>query len=297
VGYLLLALATASYAGGIVAQTVAAKRCELRAGLDVGLLARLARDRVYLLGFGLQCVGFTLAFFARADMPLYLVQAGISSAVGLAALIGATLLGWRVRPLEIGVLIVMACGLMLLIGAAQPGPARDLPNAVALGLSAALVLVLVLAALARLVRGPRGAVVLGVLAGMEFAILAIVSRPLAAKPIAVMILEPTAWVVALAALAGQWLLAAALQRGTTTATAASMDSTTTLVTSGFGLLVLGDLIAPGRSAWLLSGLVFVVAGVVAMAFVTDRRPESSEATPAACRKDSAHLRTLAQENR
>jgi hypothetical protein len=110
-------------------------------------------------------------------------------------------------------------------------------------------------------------------------VLAIASRPLAAGPLIELPFEPTAWLMVAAALAGQALLAAALQRGTTTATVASMDSMTTLLASGFGLLVLGDLVAPGRGLWLVSGLLLVVAGVLAMAVVSGQKSRAPEATP------------------
>ena len=291
-GYLVLVLATVSYAVGILAQTVAAKRSEQRGGLDLGLLPRLARDRVYLVGFGAQCVGFVLAFLARADLPLYLVQAGTSSATALAALIGALVLGWRIRTAEIGVLVVMAAGLVLLVGAAEPGPARDLSVVSTVGLVVLLVLALVLAVPAGLVRGPRGAVPLGLLAGVEYAVVAIASRPLAVKPLGELPFEPTMWLTLLAAVAGQGLFAAALQRGTTTATAASMDSMTVLLASGFGLLVLGDLVAPGRTGWLLAGLVLVVAGVVAMASVSGRGVPAVRPDPV---EPSAPVRLAVQE--
>ena len=81
-------------------------------GHGLGLLARLATDRLYLLGFAGQVGGFLFAFLARADLPLYLVQAGSSCAVGLATVVGVLVLGWRVRPVEIAVLVVMAFGLL-----------------------------------------------------------------------------------------------------------------------------------------------------------------------------------------
>ena len=74
-GYLVLALATVTYAVGIVAQTVAAKRNEQRGGLDLGLVARLARDRVYLLGFGV-AVRRVRAGVPRPRGPAALPRAG-----------------------------------------------------------------------------------------------------------------------------------------------------------------------------------------------------------------------------
>jgi drug/metabolite transporter (DMT)-like permease len=275
VGYVVLALSAFSYAVGIVAQTVAARRAERRNGVDVGLLARLATDRVYLLGFAAQCVGFVLAFLARADLPLYLVQAGAMSAVGIAAVLGAVLLGWRIRTGEIGALVVIACGLVLLVGAAKPGPAQQMSLGTGLVLAALLIVVLGLAVPASRLAGPRAALVFGLLAGLAFAVLAIVSRPLAAGPLAELPLRPETWLMVAAAVVGQALLAAALQRGSTTAAMASMDSTSVLLSSVVGLVVLGDQVAVGRGSWVGAGLALVVIGVIVMAVVQPHKPVST----------------------
>jgi drug/metabolite transporter (DMT)-like permease len=271
-GYVVLTLSAISYAVGIVAQTVAARRAERRNGVDVGLLARLATDRVYLLGFGAQCVGFVLAFLARAELPLYLVQAGAMSAVGIAAVLGAVLLGWSIRPGEIAALAVIAGGLVLLVGAAKPGPAEQMSLGTGLVLTALLIVVLGVAVPASRLTGPRSALVFGLLAGLAFAVLAIVSRPLAAGPLVELPLRPPAWLMVAAAFVGQALLAAALQRGSTTAAMASMDSTSVLLSSVVGLVVLGDQVAAGRGSWVGAGLALVVFGVIVMAVVQPHEP-------------------------
>jgi drug/metabolite transporter (DMT)-like permease len=267
VGYLLVVLSAFSYAGGIVAQTIAARRTAGENRLDVGLVARLAGDRLYLLGFSAQVLGFVLAFLARADLPLYLVQAGTTSAVGLAAVVGAVLFGWRIGRAESAALVVLAVGLVLLVGAARPSVSEALPLWAGLILLGVLVAVAALAAVAARVPGPRGAVALGVLAGCAFAVLAIASRPLAAGPLLELPTKPLAWLMVAAAVVGQFLLASALQRGSPTATMASMDATGVLLASAAGLLVLGDQVVPGRGPLVGIGLGLVVAGVVAMAFV------------------------------
>jgi drug/metabolite transporter (DMT)-like permease len=272
VGYVVLALSALSYAVGIVAQTVAARRAEHRAGVDVGLLVRLATDRVYLIGFAAQCLGFALAFLARADLPLYLVQAGAMSAVGIAALLGGLLLKWTIRPSEVAALAVIATGLVLLVGAAEPGPAMELSMIAGLGLTGLLVATAAVAVPASRVGGARGGLALGLLAGLAFAVLAIASRPLADGPLLELPLRPLTWLMVASAFVGQALLAAALQRGSTTAAMASMDSTNVLLASAAGLLLLGDRVAVGRTGWLVAGLAMVVVGVVAMAATARHEP-------------------------
>lgn len=279
-GYLLLVLCAFAYGVGIVAQSAAARRSATARGLDAGLLVRLVRDRVYLAGLGAQVLGFVLAFYARASLPLYLVQAGATSAVAVSAVLGALLLRWRVRPLDIGVIIAMGCGLALLVGAAEPATSDALPPAVGVGLLALLGLVGGLAVLvARRGAGDRRTVALGLLSGTAFAVLAIAGRPIAALPFWSLPLQWTAWLMVLAALVGQVLQVSALQNGSSTAAMAPSYAMSTVLASIVGLLVLGDGIAPGRAPWVLTGLLVVVAGVVALSLGGSAHPEVGARSP------------------
>ncbi|MFD5831644.1 hypothetical protein [Lentzea sp. NPDC060358] len=256
-GHLALAVSTVLYGLGIVAQTVAARRAEDRPGTGVGLLARLAADRVYLLGFTGQAGGFAFAFLAREELPLYLVQAGSSCAVGLATVIGVLLLGWRIRRVEVAVLAVMACGLLLLTGAAAPSAAKELPLVPALVVLGAVALAVL--PLARTVKAATP-----VLAGIAFAVVAVAARTVAGKPLPDLVLHPLTWVMLFAAFAGQACLATALQRGSATSAVASMDATTVVIGSVAGLALMGDRIAPGREWWVGLGVLLVVSGVLAL---------------------------------
>ncbi|WP_191303518.1 hypothetical protein [Lentzea cavernae] len=263
-GHLALAVSTVLYGLGIVAQTVAARRADARPGSGVGLLARLASDRLYLLGFSGQVGGFLFAFLAREDLPLYLVQAGSSSAVGLATVIGVLLLGWRIRRVEIAVLVVMACGLLLLTGAAAPSTARELPLVPAL-----VVLGLLTLAVLPLARTLKAAT--PVLAGIAFAVVAVAARNVAGKPLLDLVLHPLTWVMVIAAFVGQACLATALQRVSATSAVASMDATTVVISSVAGLALMGDQIAAEREWWVVLGILLVVSGVLVLGSAT-RRP-------------------------
>ncbi|SDD75795.1 DMT family protein [Actinokineospora iranica] len=258
-GYIELVASTLMYGLGVVAQSVAARRSTTRSGADLGLLVRLASDRLYLLGFAGQVAGFVLAFFARASLPLYLVQAGSSAAVGVAAVFGALVLGWRVRPAEVAVLVMMALGLILLVGASTPSVADDVSGRLGLALLAVLVvgaLLIVPASRA------RSSVPLAVLAGVQFSVVAITSRSLADGSLADLPLDPLAWLLVLSAVAGQASLIFALQRGPATSSVASMDATSVVLASVTGLAVLGDQVAAGRQWWVMLGLALVVLGVL-----------------------------------
>ncbi|NUT52844.1 MAG: hypothetical protein HOV94_36995 [Saccharothrix sp.] len=273
-GYLELAASAVLYASGIVAQSTASRRADAAAG-GLGLLARLVRDRLYLLGFAGQVGGFALAFLARAELPLYLVQAGSSCAVGLATLFGLAVLGWRVRAVEVAVLVVMAAGLVLLVAAAIPSQAHDVPQ----GLGAVL-FGLPVVALLLVQRRVLGAVPLATAAGVSFAVVAMTSRTLADEPAHTLPLYPLAWLMVVAALVGQTYLALALRRGSATSTAATMDATTVVLTSIIGIAALGDRIAPGREWWVALGVGLVVAGVLLLGYA-DRFAPAAEKVVAA----------------
>lgn len=258
-GYLELVASVALYSLGIVAQTVAAQRAEKRPGTGLGLLARLAGDRLYLVGFAGQVGGFALAFLARASLPLYLVQAGSSCAVGLATVFGVLVLGWRIRPLEVAVLISMAVGLVLLASASMPSAAKDVPSGAGL-----VLLGLPLLAVLYVVRAHRSTAAVPVLAGIAFAVVAITSRSLADEPLPELPLYPLTWLMILAALIGQACLAVSLQQGSAASAVASMDATTVVLTSVVGIAFLGDQIAPGREWSVALGIALVVAGVLVL---------------------------------
>lgn len=265
VGYVALIGSAVVYAVGIVAQSVAARRAVRKATVDPGLLVRLAGDPIYLLGFGAQVLGFVLVYIARGTLPLYLVQAGASSSVALAVLIGCVLLGWRASRAEVAVLAVIAAGLVLLSLASVPSVSTGISVQSGVVLAAVLALTAVAAVPAwRL----SNAVLLGVLAGVAFTVLAVASRPLAAGPLTDLPRHPLAWLMVASAVVGQTLLAAALQRGSTASTVASMDATTVVLASVAGLTILGDQVSDGRGWFVVAGLTLVVAGIVIMASVS-----------------------------
>ncbi|WP_410571273.1 hypothetical protein [Amycolatopsis sp. cmx-4-61] len=259
VDYAVLVASAVLYAVGIVAQSVAARRAGNRPGAGLGLLARLAADRLYLLGFAGQAGGFALAFFARASLPLYLVQAASSSAIGLATAFGVVVLGWRIRTAEVMTLVLLASGLVVLAGSSSASVATDLPIA-GVAVLAAVVLGIGLA----MVPAGRAATFLpaAVLSGVAFAVVAVASRTLAHLDLGALPGNPLTWLMLAAAVLGQASMAAALQRGPAAAVVATADATTIVLSSVTGIAVLGDHVVAGHGPWVAAGLAVVVCGVL-----------------------------------
>ncbi|WP_372666012.1 hypothetical protein [Amycolatopsis kentuckyensis] len=257
--YAVLAASAVLYAVGIVAQSVAARRAGDRRGAGLGLLARLAADPVYLLGFAGQAGGFALAFAARASLPLYLVQTASSSAIGLATVFGVVVLGWEIGAGEALTLVLLAAGLVVLAGSSSASAAADLPAA---GVAALAVVVLGIG-LAMVFAGRADTFLpAAVLSGVAFAVVAVASRALAHLDLAALPGKPLTWLMLVAAVLGQASMAVALQRGRAPAVVATADATTIVLASVSGLTVLGDRVADGHGPWIAAGLAVVVTGVL-----------------------------------
>jgi hypothetical protein len=278
-GWYFLAAMIVAYGVANLLQSVAAARTTVHHTFDPGLLLRLAGHRTYLLGLGCQAVGFVLAFVARRDLPLFLVQASVAAGLGVTAILGVLLLGWRLPTAEVVLLLVLFVGVAALVLSAQPAPAKQI------GPIGLVVLVLALGAIAvsgffavRL-HGAPGSVALGALAGMAFSAAAVAGRPLAsASSLGDLVRDPLLYVLIAHSLVGQLLLGLAMQRGSTTAAVASMDAAGAVPAAVVGLLLLNDKIVPGRE-WL-AGLGFLITLTAVIGLTRYAEPQHHHAVVA-----------------
>src|SRR5262245_58711290 len=82
-GWLFLAAMIFAYGVANLLQSVAAARTHVQQAFSPTLLVRLCRQRVYLLGLLCQAGGFVLAFLARSNLPLFLVQSAVAAGLGV----------------------------------------------------------------------------------------------------------------------------------------------------------------------------------------------------------------------
>jgi drug/metabolite transporter (DMT)-like permease len=246
-------------------QSVAAARTTVHHTFDPGLLLRLASHRTYLVGLLCQVTGFVLAFLARRDLPLFLVQASVAAGLGVTALLGVLVLKWRLPAAEIALLGLLFGGITALVLAAQPAPSRQLGTAGLIGLAGALGLIAVLGFFAARLHGAPGSVALGSLAGMAFSAAAVAARPLAsADTVEAFVRDPLLYLLVAHSVVGQLLLGLAMQRGSTTAAVAAMDAAGAVPAAIIGLLLLNDRIWPGRE-WLAGvGFLATLVSVVGL---------------------------------
>lgn len=255
----------AAYGVANLLQSVAAARTDLHQAFSPALLLRLGRHKAYLVGLVCQFLGFLLAFLARRELPLFLVQSAVAAGLGVTVVLGVLLLKWRLPAAELLLLGLLVGGVAALVLAARPAPSRQLGVTGVLGLAAVLVLIALAGVFAARLHGAPGSVALGSLAGLAFGAAAVASRPLAAVPtVERFVTNPLLYLLLAHSLVGQLLLGLAMQRGSTTAAVAAMDAAAAVPAAIVGLVLLGDEIQPGRQ-WLAAigflGTLFAVIGL------------------------------------
>ncbi|MEP7370357.1 MAG: hypothetical protein ABI662_11925 [Dermatophilaceae bacterium] len=257
--------AALAYGSASVLQAIGARRAESSQGLDPRLMVRLIRSAPYVLGVSLDLAAFVATLVALRTLPLFFVQAAVASSVGVTAVIAAAI-GVSLGRRDIISLTVLGAGLMLLALSAQPEPGTPL----ALGqrwLLLAMVIFLggVGAVVAR--RTARwSALVLAVLAGLAFTVVAVAARSLTVpSPIWHGLFDPAFWAIPAAGGLGLLLFTTALQRGSVTRITALMFAVETVVPAWIGLSLLGDTTRPGYAVIAVLGFVLTIAGTVVLA--------------------------------
>jgi drug/metabolite transporter (DMT)-like permease len=251
-------------------QSMAAAKTTAHETLDPALLVNLAKHRVYLFGLLFQVMGFVLAFLARKDLPLFLVQASVAAGLGVTAVLGVLVLKWRLPMIERGLLAGLCAGIGALVLSAKPNPSNAVGKIGVILLAASLFAIAFVGVFAAKLQGAPGSVALGALAGLTFGAAAVASRPLASAPsVQAFLTSPLLYLVLAHSLVGQLLLGLAMQRGSTTAAVASMDAAAAVPAAIIGLLFLGDEIVPGLE-WLAAlGFVVTIGSVIGLTFFAE----------------------------
>lgn len=256
-----VALAVAALAGAVV--------CYGASSLLLAEGSRRVRGPVYLIGLTAQAAAFLLAFLARADLPLLVVQASVSASVAVTALAGQLLGRWRLGTADLAALTGVVAGIAMAGAAALPTRAELAgPGAMAVAL---LVAVCCLAALAI----PVPPTATGAFAGLAYGSSALAARALAGDPLAVLgtpggLLAGLVLVSGVAI--GQVLLTVAFRRGAgtqdharVTGPVSAMYVAATVWPAAAGLAWLGDRVRPGAGPLAALGVVLALTGTTVLA--------------------------------
>jgi drug/metabolite transporter (DMT)-like permease len=253
----------------------------LNGGVDPGLVVRMLHQWRFIASLGIDLIGFLAQLVALRRLPLFAVQAMIAANLAVTAVFAAwlmhILLTWREWLAVAGV--VTGVGLLGSSagseGAVQPGPAFQM----ALIVTVAGIALAGLAA-ARL-PNPARTPVLGAVAGLGYAVLAVAARILPGFSPQQLIRSPASYALAAAGIVSFMLYTAALEGGSVTVATAAVVLAETTPPAIVGVIFLGDTTRRGLTAIAALGFGLAVICAVALArfgeATEDQQAESASA--------------------
>lgn len=250
------------FGAAAVLQALATSRAQDVGVLDPRLLIRLAQQPVFLTALALNGLGFVLHITALQSLPLFLVQAVIAGSVAVTALLSVRVFGVRLARGQWAAVGLVVLGLVLLAPTATEGAAVPVGARVSLLLLAVVVVVTATAVAVRRVPGAAGTVLLGLLAGTGFGVVAVCARLLPALDRG-LLTSPLPYVLVLAGGTAYLVYSAAMQRGSVTTATAAMVITQTVVPAAAGLF-LGDSVRAGLVPVALLGFTLALAGALGL---------------------------------
>lgn len=261
------------YGVGSVLQAVAARQTTTAEGLDPRLLLRLLKSWRYLLGVGLDGLGFVLSIAAVRTLPLFVVQSIIASFLAITAVLGAIVLHMPLSRMDWVGLGVVVSGLVLVGASAAEDHTVHASNAEQWGvLIFAAALGLLAIPLARL-PGAAGAATLGAVAGLAFGATSVAARMAPESfgltnlsgELGEILTQPTTYALVVAGAVALLTYSTALQRGTVTQATAPLVVGETVAPALVGILMLGDRPRPGWDWVAVAGFALAVGGALILA--------------------------------
>jgi len=233
--------------------------------LDPWLLLRLARQPVFLAAVAGNGLGLVLHVRALQDLPLFLVQAVIASSVAVTAVASVRVFGIALTRQQWAAVGAVVVGLVLLAPCAVEGDAVQTTGRTAVVLLAAMIAVALASVAAGHLHGAPGAVLLGLLGGTGFGIVAVCARLLPGLSVPELLGAPVTYVLAFSGVLAFLLYSSAMQKGSVTVTTAALVIPQTAVPALVGMLLLGDRVRDGFGAVAVVGFVFALLGALGLA--------------------------------
>ncbi|MCV7309116.1 DMT family transporter [Mycobacterium paraffinicum] len=287
IGFLLALGCSVCYGTASVLQAAATRSVEAGSGsgVDTVLLIRAARQWRYLVGIGLDCVGFLLQVAALRLVPIYVVAAALAASIAVTGIASAWLLSARLSLSEWTAVGVVCASLVVLALAAGPGHFRHAPAGLGWALLGVVAAIFIAGAVTgRLPDRPR-ALALGLAAGTGFGVIEVGVR-------LIEVIDPTKrafytnpalYAAAAGGAAGFLLLTSALHRGSVTTAVAGMVIGETIAPAFVGAVWLGDSARDGLGWLVIAGFVVAVSATLVLA----RFGEAPQDVPESAQADEA----------
>jgi drug/metabolite transporter (DMT)-like permease len=257
-----------------------------------GFVTALLRQPAFLGALVLQLAGFGLHFVALRLLPLYLAQAGIAVSLVVTALLATRLMSDQLSAIEWSAVVAVCVGLGLLAVSAGDAGKSASHHGLTVGLIVGLITIAVLGGLASRSQHASATALLGMLAGLGYAGVAISARLLDDSSISALFHSPTTYTLPVSGALAFILYSLALQRGSVTLATTPMIALQTITPAVVGVLVLDDAVRDGWYAGALGGFAVTAIGaliLVRFESVKDEGP-SEPATSTAARPEGPDQR-------
>ncbi len=249
-----------------ILQAVGSRKVPTESELDPrrlgAFVVALLKQPAFLGALALNLAGFGLHFVALRLLPLYLAQAGIAVSLVVTALLATRLMSDKLSALEWSAVIGVCVGLGLLAVAAGDAGDSAQHHGLTIGIIVGLVVIAVLGAVAS--RSQRGVstALLGLLAGLGYAGVAISARLLQDGSMSELVRSPTLYTLPISGGLAFILYSLALQRGSVTLATTPMIALQTITPAAVGVFVLDDAVRSGWWPAAIAGFVLSAAGSV-----------------------------------
>ena len=269
IGLLLALGCSVCYGTATVLQAAATRSVDSGrsdSGVDAALLLRALRQWRYLVGIGLDGLGFVLQVAALRLVPIYVVAAAIAASLAVTAMVAAWVLSTRLSAVEWAAVAVVCASLAMLGVAAGPEGSGHGPSGLGWALLVIVAVVFVAGAAAGRLSDRTRALVLGLGAGAGFGVDEIAVRLIdSIDPTkAAFYTNPAIYALIAGGAAGFLLLTSALSRGSVTTAVAGMVVGETVGPALVGVVWLGDRTRPGLSWMVVAGFGIAVAATLAL---------------------------------
>ena len=249
-----------------ILQAVGSRKVPTGSELDprrlVGFVVALLKQPAFLGALVLNLAGFGLHFVALRLLPLYLAQAGIAASLVVTALLATRLMSDQLSAIEWSAVVGVCVGLGLLAVSAGDAGETAPHHGLTVGLIVGLVAIAVLGGFASRSQHTSATAVLGLLAGLGYAGVAISARMLDDSSISALFQSPTTYTLPISGALAFVLYSLALQRGSVTLATTPMIALQTITPAAVGVLVLDDAVRDGWYAGALGGFVVTAIGAL-----------------------------------
>ena len=266
-----------------ILQAVGSRKVPTESELDPrrlgGFVAALLKQPAFLGALALNLAGFGLHFVALRLLPLYLAQAGIAVSLVITALLATRLMSDRLSALEWSAGIGVCVGLGLLAVAAGDAGDSAQHHGLTIGIIIGLVTIAVLGAVASRSQHGVSTALLGLLAGLGYAGVAISARLLQDGSMSELVRSPTLYTLPISGALAFILYSLALQRGSVTLATTPMIALQTITPAAVGVFVLDDAVRAGWWPAAIIGFLLSAAGSVVLVRFESVKPQDVPAGP------------------